>query len=59
MGSTVIALGAIQLNAQMKTDAYTGCRGVGRIAGHDRQIAGHVQAKGAAVKVEAIGNKPC
>lgn len=44
---------------QMKTDAYTECRGVGRIARHLRPPANLGQAKGAAARAEIQGEKPC
>ena len=42
---------------QMKTDAYTECRGVGRIARHLRPPAHLGQAKGAAARAEIQGGK--
>lgn len=50
MAATAIA----QLNAQMKTDAYTECRGVGRIGINDRAVGHPGQAMnfGAAVEVQ-------
>jgi len=44
MAAAVIAPRVAHLNAQMKTDAYTECRGVGRIACDVRAAAGRGQA---------------
>lgn len=52
MATAVMAL----LNAQMKTDAYTECRGVGRIIYNDRPAASPGQVRGADAQVGAQGN---
>lgn len=46
-------------SAQMKTDAYTECRGVGRIACNDRPTAGRGQAKRVAARAGAQEENTC
>lgn len=60
MAAAVMPLvGMAHLSAQMKTDAYTECRGVGRIARNDRPADRPGQAKSADAPVVAQGNFPC
>ena len=47
------------VSAQMKTDAYTECRGVGRIADNNRLADHPGQAMNADAAVVAQGNFPC
>ena len=53
MAAVVIAPGEVHLNAQMKTDAYTECRGVGRIASDYRPADDLDIANGTDVRVAA------
>lgn len=59
MAAAVMAHLSEKMSAQMKTDAYTECRGVGRIAVNDRPAYHRGQGVNADAAFAAQGNFSC